>query len=105
MLQIVAFFLTRTVHVLPNTELECASCVCTEYQNLESSRIQCCIQKMWLGGQTEFPKCTKWGGEGVYDILTFQKSRGPWIAVLYKTAHFQEVRAHGGISVAHGMPH
>ena len=18
---------------------------------------QCCIQKMWLGGQTEFPKC------------------------------------------------
>ena len=46
-------------------------------------------------------------GEGVYDILTFQKSRGgggAWIAALYKTAHFQEVRAHGGISMVHGMP-
>ena len=29
---------------------------------------------MWLGGQTEFPKCR--GGDGVYDVLTFQKSSG-----------------------------
>ena len=36
---------------------------------------QCCIQKMWLGGQTEFPKC-RGGGKGVYDVLTLQKSRG-----------------------------
>ena len=72
MLQIVAFFLTRTIHVLPNTELECASCVCTEYQNLESSRIQYCIQKMWLGGgklsfQNVHGEAGR-GGEGVYDI-------------------------------------
>ena len=34
---------------------------------------QCCTQKMWLGGQTEFPKCRE--VEGVYyDVLTFQKS-------------------------------
>ena len=31
--------------------------------------------QMWLGGQTEFPKCTE-GAEGVYDVSTFQKSRG-----------------------------
>ena len=33
---------------------------------------QCHVQKMWLGEQTEFPKCM--GGEGVYDVLTLQKS-------------------------------
>ena len=34
---------------------------------------QSCIQKMWLGGQTE--SFQNVGGEGVYDVLTFQKSR------------------------------
>ena len=57
------------------------------------------------GGKLSFQSVHGRGGEGVYDILTFQKSRGgPWIAALYKTAHFQEVCAHGGISAAHGMP-
>ena len=37
---------------------------------------QCCIQKMWLGGQTESFHNVGGGGEGVYDVLTFQKSRG-----------------------------
>ena len=36
--------------------------------------VQYCIQKMWLGGQTEFPK--RRGGASVYNVLTFQKSRG-----------------------------
>ena len=34
----------------------------------------CCIQKMWLGGQTE--SFQNVGGKGVYNVLTFQKSRG-----------------------------
>ena len=29
---------------------------------------------MWLGGQTESPKCR--GGKGVYDVLTLHKSLG-----------------------------
>ena len=36
------------------------------------------MKLMWVGikwRQTEFPKCRS-GGEGVYDVLTFQKSRG-----------------------------
>ena len=45
------------------------------------------------------------GGAKVYTIYELFKSLGgPWIAVLYKTAHFQEVRAHGGMSAAHSMP-
>ena len=32
----------------------------------------CCIQKMWLGGETEFQKCRR--GKGLYNVLTFQKS-------------------------------
>ena len=33
---------------------------------------QCCIQKMWLkGGKLRVSKC-----RGVYNVLTFQKSRG-----------------------------
>ena len=39
------------------------------------THIQCYIQKMWLGGTNwEFPKCR--GDKGVYNVLTFQKSRG-----------------------------
>ena len=37
------------------------------------------MKLMWVGikwRQTEFPKCRGGGGEGVYDVLTFQKSRG-----------------------------
>ena len=36
---------------------------------------QCYMQKMWLGGKTECFQNVG-GGEGVYDVLTFQKSRG-----------------------------
>ena len=35
----------------------------------------CYIQKMWLGGQTECFQNVG-GGKGVYNVLTFQKSRG-----------------------------
>ena len=34
------------------------------------------------GGQTEFPKCRGGGGESVYDVLTFQKSRGTLVAYI-----------------------
>ena len=34
----------------------------------------CCIQKMWLGGQTE--SFQNVGGAKVDDVLTFQKFRG-----------------------------
>ena len=37
---------------------------------------QCCIQKMWPWGHTENFQNVGGGGEGVYDVLTFQKSRG-----------------------------
>ena len=57
------------------------------------------------GGKLSFQSVHGRVGEGVYDILTFQKSRGGLgLRRLYKTAHFQEVRAHGGMSAAHGMP-
>ena len=37
---------------------------------------QCCIQKMWLGGGGQ-NECFKnvGGDKGVYNVLTFQKSR------------------------------
>ena len=39
--------------------------------------MHCCIQKMWLGGKTEsFQNVGGGGGKGVYNVLTFQKSRG-----------------------------
>ena len=36
--------------------------------------IQYCMQKMWLGGQTE--SLQNVGGASVYDVLTLQKSKG-----------------------------
>ena len=55
------------------------------------------------GGKLSFQNVH--GGAKVYTIYKLFKSLGgPWIAVLYKTVHFQEVRAHGGMSAAHGMP-
>ena len=44
-------------------------------KNMQKIVTQCCIQKMWLGGQTESFQNVG-GGEGVYNVLTFQKSRG-----------------------------
>ena len=44
------------------------------FRDRKQSRKVLNIQKMWLGGQTEFPKCR--GGKGVFNVLTFQKSRG-----------------------------
>ena len=38
----------------------------------------CCIQKMWLGGGGGQTECFQnvGGDKGVYNVLTFQKSRG-----------------------------
>ena len=58
--------------VAPKTLVQLASEVSAFMPPLHTH--QYCIQKMWLGGQTEFPKYR--GGEGVYDVLTLQKSGG-----------------------------